>query len=512
LIATKGWKPRVQKTQTLAPIPAAYQPVVRSSSFASGRIAIRLVQMVLDAGLAFLAFYIAYLLRYRYELGGDVMSWDHLPFAAFQQRAFLFAGVSFAILLFRGIYWLPRSTGLLDESILIIGSITTAMAVVIMTAFLTRFVPSRLVFILAWAIAIMFLVGRRVVSRTIRTEMWKRGMYVDRVLVVGTGESGRRIMEAMLSTPSLGYQLVGFADDLPETSDLSVATEYRVHRAPRLGSLDDLERIVSRLQVHEVIIALPATRLGRAGSIIEQCRAQSVRFKVVPDLFQLSLDRVDLGEVAGLPLIGVKPAAIQGPQLLAKRAIDFLAATLILSLLAIPMAIIAIAIKVTSPGPVLFRQTRIGRDGKPFTLMKFRCMVDGADDMREELLAANGHQDPRLFKLRDDPRLTHVGRILRRCSLDEVPQFWQVLIGEMSLVGPRPQLPEEVAGYEDWHFQRLAVSPGMTGLWQVNGRSNLSFDDMVRLDLYYAEHWSPWLDTKVVLRTIPAVITGRGAY
>jgi lipopolysaccharide/colanic/teichoic acid biosynthesis glycosyltransferase len=179
---------------------------------------------------------------------------------------------------------------------------------------------------------------------------------------------------------------------------------------------------------------------------------------------------------------------------------------------AMPMALIAIAIKLTSEGPILFRQTRIGRDGARFTLLKFRCMVDGAEEMRDELMAAHGAQDPRLFKLRDDPRLTPIGAILRRSSLDELPQFWHVLRGQMSLVGPRPQMPEEVANYEPWHFQRLAVTPGLTGLWQVNGRSNLSFDEMVRLDLYYAEHWSPWLDMKIVLRTIPAVLSGRGAY
>ena len=501
----------MQKTQILE------TTTVRSRARASAttpptRIAIRAAQMVADAFLAFLAFYIAHLLRYNLELGGTVRSADVKEFATFQDRAFLFALLTFAVLLVRGVYWLPRSTGLLDESVIIIGGITTAMAGVILTAFLTRFVPSRLVFIYAWGLAIIFFITRRIISRWIRAELWRRGRYVDRVLVVGTGESGRRIMEAMLNTPALGYQLVGFADDLPDTADLSVATEYRVHRATRLGNLDDLERIVERQNIREVIIALPANRLGRVNQIVEQCRRTAVRFKVVPDLLQLSFDRIDIGEVAGLPLIGVKPATIQGAQLLAKRAIDALTASALLIVFAVPMVFIALAIRITSPGPILFRQTRVGRDGVPFTLVKFRCMVDGADQMRGDLLAEHDSQDPRLFKLRDDPRLTPVGGFLRRLSLDELPQFWHVLIGEMSLVGPRPQMPEEVANYEEWHVQRLAVTPGMTGLWQVNGRSNLSFDDMVRLDLYYAEHWSPWLDIKIVLRTVPAVVIGRGAY
>jgi exopolysaccharide biosynthesis polyprenyl glycosylphosphotransferase len=316
----------------------------------------------------------------------------------------------------------------------------------------------------------------------------------------------------MLNNPSLGYNLVGFADDLPETSDLSLATEHRVVRAPRLGSLDDIERLVTQFKVDEVIVALPAHQIPRITGIIEQCHQRSVEFKVVPDLLQLSLDRVDLGEVAGLPLIGVKPASIQGGQLLAKRGIDILAGAFVLMVASIPMAIIALLVRFSSKGPILYRQTRVGKDGQEFTLVKFRCMVNDADEMRAQLMEQHSIQDPRLFKLRDDPRLTRVGRILRRWSLDELPQFWHVFWGQMSLVGPRPQMPSEVEAYEEWHQQRLAVTPGLTGLWQVNGRSNLSFDEMVRLDLYYAEHWSPWLDMKIVLRTVPAVILGRGAY
>jgi exopolysaccharide biosynthesis polyprenyl glycosylphosphotransferase len=469
--------------------------------------------MALDVVLAYLAFRVAYLIRYDFEIGGTVMPWDHEPFSSFQERALLFAGLAFVILLFRGIYWLPRSTGLLDETVMLIGGLTTAMAGVILTAFLTRFVPSRLLFIYAWAIAIVFFILRRLFSRSIRAAMWRRGTYVDRVLVVGAGESGRRIMEAMLNSPALGYQLVGWVDDLPGTDDLSVATERRVYRSQRLGLLDDMERLVERYRVAEVIVALPAEHLHRVPHIVEQCQRQSVRFKVVPDLLQLSLDHIDVGEVAGLPLIGLKPPTIQGGQLIAKRAIDAIVATGILAAALIPMAVVALAIRATSEGPILFRQTRVGKDGRQFTLVKFRCMFDGADELRAELVRLHGESvDPRLFKLPDDPRLTKVGRLLRRWSLDELPQFWHVLKGEMSLVGPRPQIPTEVAVYEEWHYQRLQVTPGLTGLWQVNGRSNLSFDEMVRLDLYYAEHWSPWLDIKIVLRTVPAVLLGRGAY
>jgi lipopolysaccharide/colanic/teichoic acid biosynthesis glycosyltransferase len=174
-------------------------------------------------------------------------------------------------------------------------------------------------------------------------------------------------------------------------------------------------------------------------------------------------------------------------------------------------AIIALAIRRDSPGPILFRQERVGKGGKLFTTYKFRTMVVDAEARKAELASAE-MVDGRLFKVREDPRTTRVGRFLRRTSLDELPQLWNVLRGEMSIVGPRPQIPQEVAQYEDWHRRRLEVNPGLTGLWQVLGRSDTTFDEMVRLDIYYAENWTPGMDIRILLQTIPVVISGRGAY
>jgi exopolysaccharide biosynthesis polyprenyl glycosylphosphotransferase len=175
------------------------------------------------------------------------------------------------------------------------------------------------------------------------------------------------------------------------------------------------------------------------------------------------------------------------------------------------MLLIALAVRLSSPGPVLFRQERVGKGGRRFTLYKFRSMYQDAEERKAELQATY-QLGALLFKIKDDPRITRVGRFLRRTSLDELPQFFNVLLGEMSVVGPRPPVPAEVLAYDDWHYERLLVTPGLTGLWQVSGRSDLTFDEMVKLDLYYAEHWSPWLDIKLMLRTIPAVILARGAY
>ena len=474
-------------------------------------------ELVADALLAWLAFWLAYALRYRLHLGGPILPADEEPFATFYGKAALFVGLTLIVLVIRRAYRLPRWTGLLDETILVTGGITTAMAGVILWAFFLRFAPSRLVFIYAWLCAVALLLARRVLGRWIKRRLWASGRWVDRVLIVGATHTGHRVMQAMMANPALGYRVVGMVDDEPhrESGGVTVATERRVLESHWLGRFDQVGDIVAEHEIDEVIIALRAHEQERVIAIVDQCRVRDVSFKVVPDLFQQALDRVDLGEVAGIPLIGIKRASITGGSYRAKRATDAVIAAGVLTVMALPMLIIALLIRRDSPGPVFVRQWRVGVNGRLFRLMKFRTMVDNAHGQRAELLAtgvSEGDADPRLFKLRDDPRLTSVGRWLRRFSLDELPQFMHVLRGEMSVVGPRPPLPEEVAGYDDWHRQRLLVTPGLTGLWQVNGRSHLTFDEMVRLDLYYAEHWSMWLDVKIVLRTIPAVVTGRGAY
>jgi exopolysaccharide biosynthesis polyprenyl glycosylphosphotransferase len=231
----------------------------------------------------------------------------------------------------------------------------------------------------------------------------------------------------------------------------------------------------------------------------------------VPDLFQMSLSRVEVSDLGGVPLIEVQEIAFSKAALIIKRAMDIIFASLAL-LFGWPFfALIALAIRRDSPGPALFMQERVGKNHKHFTIYKFRSMRVGAEEELENLKEVVEHNDV-TFKMRDDPRMTRVGRLLRRFSLDELPQFINVLRGDMSLVGPRPPIPAEVEQYQSWHLKRLAVPPGLTGMWQVSGRSELTFDEMVLLDLYYIEHWSPWLDLAIILRTIPKIFMGDGAY
>ena len=501
----------MQSTRTLGKVAARPSRVAFRGAPRWVSPALTLGSVTSDALLIWLATWLAYLVRYKAEVGGPIHSLVDRPFETFYPAGGVFVGLALAVFLVRGLYSLPRWVGYLDEASMLVGGLTTSMAGVILGAYFFGFFPSRLLFVYAWAFAGGLLLAKRGGVVWARHRLWRRGIGVQRVLVAGGGETGRRLMQALASQASLGSRMVGYLDDRAGEPSRPVATERRVLRAERLGTLADLPEVVRSAPIDEVMIALPAEDAAQVRGLVEQCRSAGVPFKVVPDLFQLSLDRVDLGQVAGVPLIGFHDATIGGWRFAAKRTADVLVALTVLAVGALPMALIALAIRRDTPGPVLVRQERVGRNGAPFTVTKFRTMVLDAEARRAAIIAATEGADPRLFKRRDDPRLTATGRWLRRWSLDELPQFFEVLRGEMSVVGPRPPLPEEVAHYEEWHRQRLLVTPGLTGLWQVNGRSGLTFDEMVRLDLFYAEHWSPWLDVKIVLRTLPAVLTGRGA-
>jgi exopolysaccharide biosynthesis polyprenyl glycosylphosphotransferase len=320
---------------------------------------------------------------------------------------------------------------------------------------------------------------------------------------VGAGEIGRSVMRNLVARPELGYQVVGFVDDDPAKTTLG--------RFKALGRLDDVPALLQAERVAEVIITLPWMHQRRIMELVRACEVARVRPRVVPDLFQLSLDRLDMDDIGGIPLLGLREANIPRTGRLIKRALDVIVAAMSLVLAAPLMLLVALVIRLESPGPAIFQQVRVGQNGKPFCIYKFRSMRAGAEEQQAALQQRNEADGP-LFKIRADPRLTLSGRFLRRTSMDELPQLLNVLRGEMSLVGPRPAPPHEVAQYQAWHRQRLEVPQGMTGLWQVSGRSDLTFDEMCLLDIYYIENWSLGLDLTILARTVPRVLIGNGAY
>jgi exopolysaccharide biosynthesis polyprenyl glycosylphosphotransferase len=277
---------------------------------------------------------------------------------------------------------------------------------------------------------------------------------------------------------------------------------------PLVGPIAGLERLVQLHGIDEIVVALPPNRREQLGRIIARGFGRPVQVKFAADLGELLPERFELHQHGGRSYIGFAPVA---PVSWLKRAFDLVFGSLALLGLAPFMLAIALAIKLDSPGPVFYAQERVGKDGVRFRMWKFRSMRRDADTLLAELRASNEATGP-LFKMRRDPRVTTVGRVLRRSSLDELPQLFNVLLGQMSLVGPRPPVPSEVAQYEDWQHGRLRAVPGMTGLWQVSGRSDVPFHDMVRLDLHYIRNWSLWLDLEIILRTVPAVVGNRGAY
>lgn len=464
------------------------------------------VKVLVDILLINTAFFIAYLIRYQLQWFRPVDEVYWVPYRVYWPYSLTLTAMLLFIFWTEGLYNFRRKHSAFTDAYIILRGVVTGVAALYILSLLHRAVLlSRLIPAYAGATIGTLLTASRVVEKTIEGQLRRRGYGVQRVLIVGAGETGRTIMRNIVAQPELGYQVVGFVDDKPERGNRDLG------RFKGLGSTDQIPEIIKNHSVDMVIITLPWLYHRKILGIMSQCERLRVGVKIVPDLFQMSLSQVDIDDLGGIPLIGTKTVSIKGWNLALKRAIDVVFSSLFLVLLSPLMLLIAMLIKLDSPGPAIFKQTRIGRGGRPFTVYKFRSMHVGAELEREAVASLNEASGP-LFKIRDDPRRTLLGKFLRRSSLDELPQLFNVLKGEMSLVGPRPALPCEVEQYQEWHKKRLETWPGMTGLWQVSGRSNLSFEDMVLLDIYYVENWSLWLDLKIALRTIPAILLGIGAY
>lgn len=459
-----------------------------------------------DGLLTILAFYLAWYGRYELEWYRSVDPASYTDFDFYLWVSFLAAVMIVGAYYMEGVYRMPRGVGAFTEFWRLFSGAAAVTIVLMVGNFLLQ--PpfhSRLVYGIAGALILLFIAIFRLLNRYILAWLRRRGIGAKRVLLVGAGEVSRMVMRVLLANANLGYQVVGFLDDNPERGERDLGP-YQA-----LGAIDKLPQILQERRVDEVIVTLPWQYHRRIISVLSQCERNHVQAKVVPDVLQISLDQVDFETLKGIPLLGVKQVTIAGPRKAIKRAFDLL---LILPALLITlplMVLLALAIRLDSPGPIIFVQKRIGHGGEPFAAFKFRTMTADAEELKPHLQALNEADGP-LFKIKNAPRRTRVGRRLRRFSLDELPQIFNILRGEMSLVGPRPALPEEVAAYEGWHRKRLEVLPGLTGLWQVSGRSDLSFDEMMLLDIYYVENWSLWLDLGILLRTIPKALMGEGAY
>ena len=357
---------------------------------------------------------------------------------------------------------------------------------------------SRLFFALFAGLSLSATLGLRAVARA----SLRRTRRPRKVLVVGTGEAAEEVGAALARHREWGVQLAGYVDAGDEG-----ASALR----PVLGALTDLGAILQREVIDEVVFAGPRGHLEALEPAFLTCEELGVGARLVLNFFPHKLARMSFEDLDGLPALRFDTVPTHLGALAVKRAFDVLGSALLVATLSPLFALVALAVKLTSPGPALFRQKRVGLNGREFWFLKFRSMHEGAEERLYEIATRNEMDGP-VFKMKDDPRLTRIGALLRKTSVDELPQLWNVLKGEMSLVGPRPPIPGEVLQYKRWQRRRLSMKPGLTCLWQVSGRSEISrFDDWMQLDLRYIDTWSLWLDVKLVLLTIPAVLLGRGA-
>jgi exopolysaccharide biosynthesis polyprenyl glycosylphosphotransferase len=348
--------------------------------------------------------------------------------------------------------------------------------------------------------AVLYVCAARVTFDRLSGLVLKLAGYRRRAILVGTGEHIEAVAHALGENPG-PINVVGFISLTPRPDN----------GLRSLGSLEDIGRIVDRNKVDEVIIADPAFPQQEAVELVDACHQRGVRVHVAPSTMEILIHRAEFVPGQSVPLFELKPPVFEGVDYAIKRSFDIVGATLILLVLSPLLLAIALAIKLTSRGPMVYRSVRPGIGGTPFACLKFRTMLRDADQRQADLESLN-EASGAIFKIREDPRLTKVGRFLRRFSLDELPQLVNVLKGEMSLVGPRPLPMRDFDRLDSWHKKRYLVLPGITGLWQVSGRSDLDFDDLVRLDFLYLERWSPFLDLTILVKTVPAVLGRRGAY
>jgi len=390
-----------------------------------------------------------------------------------------------------------------DEAWRITKASATGTAALVLVATFTETALPRSWFVVALLTIVAAVGVERAVARTLFRRARRQGRLLRRVVIVGANAEGRMVRAMLDDDPAHGYEVAGFLEDLIPTHVGESGTEA-------IRNTDRSVTAVQQAGASGVIIAATAMDLGTSNRLIRACTEEGIHVELSSTLCDIASDRLTVRPLGRFPMVYVEPVHRDGWRARAKRVSDLVITVAALVLLAPVLAIAAAAIRLTSPGPVLFRQVRVGRDGSHFEILKFRTMVVDAEARLEGLLHLNEANGP-VFKIRHDPRVTAVGRILRKTSIDELPQLVNVLRGEMSLVGPRPALPKEVDRWDPGLRQRLRVLPGITGMWQVSGRSDAT-DDYGQLDLYYVDNWNLVTDLVILARTVPAVLLQRGSY
>jgi len=460
--------------------------------------------MALDAVMLALAFGAAYWIRF--ELSVPVFKLEIVPTKSFYiEVVAVLLPIWLVFFAIAGLYRVDNLLGGTLEYSLLFRTVTIGFLVLTMAGFLVELIIARGWILAAWGFCFLFCAIGRFTMRRVVYMLRTRGFLLSKAIIVGANAEGRSIAEQLLQWRTSGLDVLGFVDDAPEG-------RRQPQHVPILGSVQDLERIVETHQIHEIILATSALDREKMLDVFQKFGVmEGVNLRMSSGLLEVITTGLNVKEFAYVPLVGVNKVRLTGADEFLKSALDYSLGLLTLLAVLPVIIVIAAAIKLDSSGPIVHRRRVLGVNGKAFDAFKFRTMFVDSDhfldehpELREELA--------RKHKLKVDPRITRVGSLLRRLSLDELPQLVNVLRGEMSLVGPRMISEAEVDMYDQWAINLLTVKPGMTGLWQVSGRSDLAYDDRVQLDMYYVRNWTIWMDFQILLQTLPAVMHGVGAY
>lgn len=461
---------------------------------------LRKIYLILDIGITAFSFFLAYILRRDADLFLRRVS----PISEYLFLLYIILPLWAILLYYYRAYQSVRSMKLLQIIGTVLRSVLTGGLILMTILFVFKLQAiSRALILLFLLINAVILIAWRYSIYTFLHYIRRKGYNYRNILIVGTGKRAMAFAKTIHDHKGWGLKIVGFVDDDPKLLGKEIK-EGKV-----IGLLDELPEMLTRLQIDEVVFVVPRKWLDRIEKAALICEEIGVKARIAVDLYPHTIARTSLEELHGIPLLTFDPIPYPEGALVLKRAIDVLLSLLFLILSAPLFLIIPLAIKLTSPGPVFFKQERCGLNGRRFNVLKFRTMVSDAEVLKSQLEKLNEVSGP-VFKIKKDPRMTPLGKFLRKFSLDEIPQCINVLRGDMSIVGPRPPIPSEVEKYDLWQRRRLSMRPGITCLWQVNGRNKIPFEKWMRLDLEYIDRWSLELDMKIILKTIPAVLRGTG--
>ena len=460
------------------------------------------LHLAFDLGLTFVSFHLAMLIR---QSLGNINWFDPFNAEAPYKLLFFILPIWAFFLLFKKECYEYRGKPFRDifknTGVVVLKSFAFLLAFLFLTK---SFYPSRTLILIFLLLNFVLLVSFRKFISQLLNYLRKKGYNFKNILIIGTGSPAKDFIYEVKKNPEWGFRISGLLD-----WEEGLRGKI-IHDFPVIGNLKDLPHILKNNHVDYVVFAVCKRFLNLIEDSLLICEEMGVPTCVLADFFPLRFSRRKIGEFQNKPAIVFSTAPDSGTCLLLKSISDRLFALVGIILLSPLTLSLSFLIKLTSKGPVLFKQKRCGLNGRKFTMLKFRTMVENADEMKY-LLAEKNEMDGPVFKMTEDPRLTKVGKFLRKFSLDELPQLFNVLRGDMSLVGPRTPLAKEVSQYDHWQRRKLSMKPGLTCLWQVNGRNNINFEKWMKMDLEYIDNWSLWLDTKILFKTIPAVIIGTGA-